>query len=129
MLESVAREMLEKIGAFRKEWNIRFDSVEELDRKRFWELIDALRDEVIQFRINLHRTDGIETACRGLCRKALTGEGKWTISECVRFAKTYRVVVREIAKKYAELFDYCGDSFGDFMDALPLMDQRCWNGR
>lgn len=95
---------------------------------RFWQLQLIFRQEVIRFRLQYGRSNGIEQAAREFFRKPLAADFsgiEYTMEDAICFAKTWRVVSRQL---YQPLFDVIedrgDDAYGDLLDALPLTGQE-----
>lgn len=95
-------------------------SLEPLPLDRFWDLLERVKVEIHQYRYGYKRSNGVEQGADEFFRKALVGDGDYTMEECYRFTATYEQVVSRLSKRLGKLFEYCGDSFGDLIDSLPL---------
>lgn len=120
-IEGLGIAAAQSICAFRNAWDLYWESLPLMPERRFWDLLQHFRNDVYQYRLGYKRSNGVEQAAAEFCRKALTKQGEWTVPECLLFAKTYTNIVSRLSRKYATLFEFQGDSFGDFMDALPLV--------
>lgn len=104
--------------AFRK-W---FHSLDLLDDKRFWSLLNHYRLEVILGIVRGVRVKDIADAAHEFFRKSVTHDGDWSYEEAAAFAVTYRAkMVATNDPLYDTITDRGDDAYSDLLDSLPLV--------
>ena len=118
-------------------FNAYYDTLEVLEDTRFWQIMDWYREEVKhlllrevvllnEFTCTLGLKRNNRDAAHELLRKALVGHyHNFTVTEAMRFAKTYEAKVAAIYKPLFDTVEGRGDDgYDDLLDSLPLVGKE-----
>lgn len=106
-------------AAYDKAFEAYFEILGLLHDEQFWRILEVYRKNVIRFRLQYGRTNGVEHAADELMRAASDKETPFYLREAICFVKTYKEVTSNMASCVPENY-IDGNSYDHVVDNLPL---------
>lgn len=128
-LVRISVELAEKYTEFNRDCSRYFEAIPVMEEAEFWKILPAYRSVVIDvaFRKNYRCHPADE-----FFRRAVTGEGKYSLSRAIQFARSWDEIDSRFAwelgraeREFGADWGRSDDSFGDLCDSLPLAGSSC----